>query len=56
MVVSLAVGVAASIDPIFDLPKFILSAVTIHWTCDGTYLYVDTLQINTTNLLFLISL
>ncbi len=46
----------ASIDPIFDLPKFILSAVTIYWICDVTYLYVDTLQINITNLLFLISL
>jgi hypothetical protein len=45
-----------SIDPIFDLPKFILSAVTIYWICDVTYLYVDTLQINITNLLFLISL
>ncbi len=45
----------ASIDPIFDLPKLILSAVTIYWICDVTYLYVD-LQINITNLLFLISL
>ncbi len=44
-----------SIDPIFDLPKFILSAVTIYWICDVTYLYVDTLQINIKNLLFLIS-
>ncbi len=46
----------ASIDPIFDLPKLILSAVTIYCICDVTYLYVDTLQINITNLLFLISL
>jgi hypothetical protein len=45
-----------SIDPIFDLPNFILSAVTIYWICDVTYLYVDKLQINITNLLFLISL
>jgi hypothetical protein len=48
--------VSSSIDPIFDLLKFILSAVTIYWICNVTYLYVDTLQINITNLLFLISL
>ena len=49
-------GSPSSIDPIFDLPKFILSAVTIYCICDVIYLYVDTLQINITNLLFLISL
>ncbi len=47
--------VGLPIDPIFDLPKFILSAVTIYWICNVTYLYVDMLQINITNLLFLIS-
>jgi hypothetical protein len=46
----------ASIDPIFDLPRFILSAVTIYCICNVTYLYVDMLQINITNLLFFFSL
>ncbi len=37
---------STSIDPMFDLPKFILSADTIYWICNVFYLYVDTLQIN----------
>jgi len=45
-----------SVDPIFDLAKFIVSADTIYTICCVKNSYLDTIRISIINLLFLIEL
>jgi hypothetical protein len=45
---------SCSVDPIFDLPKFIVSPDNIYTICCVKYLYSDTIKNSITNVLFLI--